>query len=204
MKNLILGLALAMAPYGFMSPVLFMPSHAVAANRSLGDLSAMHAIVADTLVLARAGDLPGAEKRITDFETTWDEAEPTMRPLDTATWTMLDHLSDAAIEALRTDPPSPEVAIAAVDKLLVALDNPTDAALAATPVAFSMVNADGSSVPCEVALEELRRVSATTQPSAADQARFDDLQKKGIERCNADDDKRADNFFAEALAILGQ
>jgi len=27
---------------------------------------------------------------------------------------------------------------------------------------------------------------------------------KGIERCNADDDKRADDFFAQAMAIMGK
>jgi hypothetical protein len=31
-----------------------------------------------------------------------------------------------------------------------------------------------------------------------------DLETKGIERCNADDDKRADGFFADALKIMGK
>ena len=59
-------------------------------------------------------------------------------------------------------------------------------------------------MPCETALEEVRRVRQTRNLSADDKAKFDELQTKGIERCNADDDKRADEFFAQALDILGK
>ena len=31
-----------------------------------------------------------------------------------------------------------------------------------------------------------------------------ELQTKGTERCNADDDKRADAFFADALKLAGK
>jgi len=62
-------------------------------------------------------------------------------------------------------------------------------------------NADGSPLPCEVALETLRTAAAGRTPT--DQAKYDQLLGKGLERCNADDDKRADGFFADAYALLG-
>jgi hypothetical protein len=67
---------------------------------------------------------------------------------------------------------------------------------------FVTVNADGSPVACEDALKAVRDAAAATAPP--DKAKFDELQGKGIERCNADDDKRADEFFAAALALVGQ
>ncbi len=39
-------------------------------------------IAADTLVLVDEGNMKAAEKRITDFETAWDEAEPSLYPKD--------------------------------------------------------------------------------------------------------------------------
>ncbi len=75
------------------------------------------------------------------------------------------------------------------------------AALAGT---FSPL-AHAANVPCEEMLQQLRDAEATaTNVSDADKAKIADLETKGIERCNADDDKRADAFFAEALAILGK
>jgi len=202
MKDLILSLMIALAPLAGV-PMLLTSSHALAATSSLGDLSGLHAIVADTLAIARTGDFDGAEKRITDFESTWDASAPTMRAIDTASWTMIDHVADAAIESLRAATPTADTVVPALDKLLAALGTPGTQAAASSVPAFSLTNADGSPVPCEVALEEVRRVSAATPPAAADQAKFDELQSKGTERCNADDDKRADNFFGEALALLG-
>ncbi|MGO4122945.1 hypothetical protein AB4Z01_01035 [Inquilinus sp. YAF38] len=58
--------------------------------------------------------------------------------------------------------------------------------------------------PCEDMLEQLRAALATATPSDTDKAAITDLQAKGIERCNADDDKRADDFFAQALKLLGK
>ncbi|WP_352862249.1 hypothetical protein [Mesorhizobium sp. M0802] len=40
--------------------------------------------------------------------------------------------------------------------------------------------------------------------SAADKTKLSDLEAKGVERCNADDDKRADDFFAQAMKIMGK
>ena len=60
-------------------------------------------------------------------------------------------------------------------------------------------------VPCENALANLRSaVGAATALSDADKTQIQALQDKGIERCNADDDARADDFFAQAMKILGK
>ena len=64
--------------------------------------------------------------------------------------------------------------------------------------------AQAASIPCEEMLKQLRSAQSTTKPSDADQAKINELMNKGIERCNADDDKRADDFFAQAMAIMGK
>jgi len=59
-------------------------------------------------------------------------------------------------------------------------------------------------VPCEKMLSDLRAAEKAMQLNEADTAKVAELEDKGIERCNADDDKRADTFFAEALKLLGK
>jgi hypothetical protein len=72
------------------------------------------------------------------------------------------------------------------------------AAIAATTPALA------DDVPCENMLKDLRTAMQTAKPSDADAAKIKELEDKGIERCNADDDARADQFFAQALKILGK
>jgi hypothetical protein len=64
--------------------------------------------------------------------------------------------------------------------------------------------AHAANVPCEELLKQLRAAEASGKPSDADKAKIADLEAKGIERCNADDDKRADEFFNQALKLLGK
>ncbi|KAA3447016.1 hypothetical protein C7I87_29345 [Mesorhizobium sp. SARCC-RB16n] len=61
-----------------------------------------------------------------------------------------------------------------------------------------------AATPCEDALKALRAAEATAKPSATDKAKVSELEAKGVERCNADDDKRADDFFAQGMKILGK
>lgn len=68
----------------------------------------------------------------------------------------------------------------------------------------AMPAARAAGTPCEDMLKTLRAKEAATPPAAASKAAFEDLKAKGIERCNADDDKRADDFFAQAIALLGK
>lgn len=70
-------------------------------------------------------------------------------------------------------------------------------------VRFSTVNTDGTPVPCGLTLAKLRGVMAWAAPSRHNAARFKELQSRGIERCNANDDKRANDLLAEALGMIG-
>ena len=76
------------------------------------------------------------------------------------------------------------------------------AAAAIIPGAFH--SASAGSVPCEDLLKDLRAAEQGAQISAGDAAKVKELEDKGIERCNADDDARADEFFTQALKILGK
>jgi hypothetical protein len=61
-----------------------------------------------------------------------------------------------------------------------------------------------ATAPCEETLKALRAAEATATLSAADKTKVSELETKGIERCNADDDKRADDFFAQAMRVMGK
>jgi len=59
-------------------------------------------------------------------------------------------------------------------------------------------------VPCEQMLNDVKSALASAKLNDADKAKVADLQKKGIERCKADDDARADELFKQALALMGK
>ncbi|WP_136621197.1 MULTISPECIES: hypothetical protein [Mesorhizobium] len=61
-----------------------------------------------------------------------------------------------------------------------------------------------ATAPCEETLKTLRAAEAAATLSAADKTKVSELETKGIERCNADDDKRADDFFAQAMKVMGK
>lgn len=75
---------------------------------------------------------------------------------------------------------------------------------AASALGAYAIPASADEVPCEDSLKALRDAVAGAKLNDADKAKVDDLQAKGIERCNADDDARADAFFADAMKILGK
>lgn len=77
-------------------------------------------------------------------------------------------------------------------------------ALGTIAVAGPVSSAFAAVTPCETMLKDLRAAEASAKPNDADKAKVSGLEAKGIERCNADDDKRADDFFAQALKILGK
>ena len=58
--------------------------------------------------------------------------------------------------------------------------------------------------PCEDVLKGLRAKLAKVHLADSDKAKVDELVQKGVARCNADDDKRADEFFDQASAIIGK
>ncbi|UDL87426.1 hypothetical protein LGH82_19780 [Mesorhizobium sp. PAMC28654] len=83
-------------------------------------------------------------------------------------------------------------------KLIIAL------ALGTIAITNPIASAFAAPTPCEDALKALRAAEATAKLDVADKAKVSDLETKGIERCNADDDKRADDFFAQAMKVMGK
>jgi hypothetical protein len=59
-------------------------------------------------------------------------------------------------------------------------------------------------VPCEETLKDVRTARAAAKLSDADAAKVDDLINKGIDRCNADDDNRANGLFKDAMTAMGK
>lgn len=174
---------------------------------SLGDLADLQTITADTKRLVDSGDLAGAERRITDFETAWDEGEATMRPLNKAAWGKIDSAADGAIGALRATSPDAAAVVVALDGLGAALADPYGGAAAGTGApeqvaGIAVEDETGHAIPCEEMLKALRDGLARAAPAqvVADQLRV--LQDKATERCNADDDRNADTFAAQALSLL--
>jgi hypothetical protein len=59
-------------------------------------------------------------------------------------------------------------------------------------------------VPCEETLKDVRAARSSAKLTAADATKVDDLIGKGIDRCNADDDNRANGFFKDAMTAMGK
>lgn len=59
-------------------------------------------------------------------------------------------------------------------------------------------------VPCEETLKDVRAARTDAKLSDADTTKVDDLITKGVDRCNADDDNRANDFFKEAMTAMGK
>lgn len=203
-RNLALSAVLIAAPAGGFTLVeafYLSPSSDTVAMSSLGDLSAYSAIVADTQEIADRGDLVAAEKRITDLETLWDANEAALRPSDPAAWAAVDTAADTAFKALRAASPDPAEVAAALTSLQSTLAAPVPAK-ADQPLQLvagvAVTDATGHPLPCEELIGQLQQKLSgrTDQPAASD------LLVKALERCNADDDMRADTFAAQALALV--
>lgn len=219
MRNLLLSAALIAAPvvvfaagYMLLTPAAAPVATAAAAPTppvaTLGDLSAFTAIVTDVQAIAVTGDLTAAEARITDLETAWDQAQPSLRPVNATAWGNVDGALDDALTALRSRTPDQATVDQTLAALQTALADPMQGqgavASAAPPTVAGIVTTDanGRALPCEVMLDAFRTSLATATLSDQNRMTIDTLQAKGTERCNADDDKRADDFFAQGLALM--
>lgn len=58
--------------------------------------------------------------------------------------------------------------------------------------------------PCEDVLKEMRATKASATLTPDNKSKVDALEAKAIERCNADDDKRADSFLQDAMKLIGK
>ena len=125
MKKLFLTLALFAAPIAAMTFVNVQPSQAAAKLSKLGDLSAMRVIVADTLKLVDAGDIKGAVKRVTAFESAWDKNAAKLKKRDAKLWHKLDVASDVALSTVRYPSATPDEMKKDLGNLLAVLDNPS-------------------------------------------------------------------------------
>lgn len=208
MKQLLLATTLIAIPVaGFAAvEVWVLPPAATAADpaASLGDLSAYGKIVTETQRLVDTGDLAAAGRRITLFETMWDDDESTLRPKAPAAWGNIDAAADRTFAALRASHPDAASATKALTALSATLADPTGGGTSGgleRVAGVAVTDANGHPIPCEAMLKDLRAALADGSIPQKDQARATDLQGKATERCNADDDTRADAFSAEALAL---
>lgn len=187
----------------FMAPVTTAEA---AQPASLGDLSALKAIVLDVEGIAKTGDMKAAETRITDFETAWDQAEATMRPKNKDAWATVDDAADAALHALRAKKPDADQVTKTLADLVTTLDNPYgDTAQASGGIkmvaGIAVTDESGHPLACEVMLKSVQAALDGGKIPAAKAADAKDFKDKALERCNADDDAHADEFSAHALAL---
>lgn len=211
MKNFLLSTVLIIVPvavfavgYTALSPAPTAASQATA--DPLGDMTPFQTITTDVQSIVATGDLAAAQTRITDLETAWDDAQSTLRPNNTSAWGHVDGAIDDALSALRAKAPDAGQVDVTLVRLQTALADPTaggDAAgVARTVSGVATTDANGRALPCEVMLEQFRSTLAGATVAEADRATIDTLQSKGTERCNADDDTRADDFFAQGIALM--
>ncbi|SOC21426.1 hypothetical protein SAMN05877809_1167 [Rhodobacter sp. JA431] len=201
MRNLLLSVALIAVPvagFALVETALLAPP--AASSSGLGDLSAYSAIVSDTQAMADAGDLSGAEHRITDLETLWDDNASALRKADPSAWGAVDGAADGAFSALRAKSPDPAKIATALTHLQAVLVAPVPQSFGPVQqvAGIDVTDASGHPLPCEEMIGQVR----TTLGTNVAPAEVADLQAKALERCNADDDTRADAFAAQALAQL--
>jgi hypothetical protein len=211
MRQFLLALMLIAVPVGlFAAYKSLAPGVQPAAHQSLGDLSAFAAIIDDVQKISTTGDFAAAEKRITDFETAWDDQESTLRKLNRDAWGNIDGAADAAFKALRTGSPKADDVKKTLQNLQASLANSGAADVGAKAGSVTLVqgvavtDASGHPIPCEDMIKQLKSAAASQDLSGSVKTQADGFLAKALERCNADDDTRADDFAAQGLAVTAQ
>ena len=99
------------------------PAQRVATKAPLGDLSKFRVILADTLAIAKTGNLKAAEKRVTDLETAWDVSANKLKALNPRPWGKLDLALDTVLFELRADKPETKLCTKALQDMLDMIDS---------------------------------------------------------------------------------
>lgn len=205
MKQFMLAIVLIAVPVGLFSVYESRLPRQAEASQTLGDLSDFKSIVADVQKIAATGDFAAAEKRATDFETLWDDKEASLRPMNPEAWGNIDDAADAVFGSLRHGTPTASKVDTALAGLTASLNN--TGATAGKPGSPTLVDgiavtdASGHAIPCEEMIAKLKEVADSPNLSQADKAKTADFLSKALERCNADDDQRADALSAHGIAL---
>lgn len=210
MKQFLLALILIAIPVGlFAASEIYLvpqPKAVLEVANPLGDLFGMKAIIADVDRVANTGDMGAAEKRITDFETAWDDAQPKLQALNGEAWGFVDGAADKALKALRASTPDKANVALTLTALASALDNPSPSVgLAGSEMKVSGIvvsDANGHALPCEVMVKSLQALIAANKITPSNLPAANEFATKATERCNADDDTHADEFSAQGLALV--
>ena len=210
MRNLLLSVALITVPVLVFTAgyrVLTPATVAAATAPALGDMTPFNTIATDLQSIVATGDLAAAKTRIKDLETAWDDAQSTLQPVNLVDWGNVDGAIDDALKALRASTPDAATATATLAALQKALADPSlgGAVVSGAPTMISGVvttDANGRTLPCEVMLETFRTMQSGATLTDANRTAVAELEAKGTERCNADDDTRAADFFAQGIALM--
>ncbi len=210
MRNLLLSIALIAVPVGVCTVgfrYLAPPAAEAAVQAGLGDLSSYAAIVTDVADVAKTGDLAAAKTRIKDLETAWDDSATALRAVNPTLWGNVDGAIDDALSALRAGSPDAATVTSTLTALQAAIADPTLGSAApsgsiATVGGVAITDANGRPLPCEEMLKTFRKALGAATLSDADRATAATFEAKGTERCNADDDARADDFLAQGIARI--
>ena len=97
------------------------PGQSATAKFPPAETAKFRTITQDTLAKLQAGDQTGATARIKDLETTWDDDQAALQPLDDTGWTVLDGQIDDVLTALRAATPDLATEKQALTTLLTSL-----------------------------------------------------------------------------------